>query len=114
MELGSAEHKAQFYQGILKEYYQSAWQDELYLDMLINDGRATKLKDIKSIEQLIEKKEFPSKNAGDKALFVAKEELKHIEQEISKIEEKIKTYWPKRIEAVRAYAKAQEIEIEVE
>lgn len=111
MQLGSAEHKAQYFSNVIKEYYEAWWNDEQYLEILNGDD-SDKRKEIESIEQLIEKKEFPSKNAGDKTLFVAKEELGHIEKEIKKIEEKIKTYWPKRIESVTAYAKTAGIVIE--
>lgn len=111
MQLGSQEHKAQFINNLVKEYYQAQWSDELYLDLL-TENLGDKRKEIAAIELKLEHKEFPSKNDGSKAQFIAKQELEHIEKEVAKIQDKLANYWPKRIASVTAYAKSQGIEIE--
>jgi hypothetical protein len=90
MKLGSREHKAQMCEELIKTYYENIWKDEMYLiqlDQVLGDKR----------------KEFKNKNEGEKARFVAGQELKHIENEIKAITEKVAKVWPARIELVKEY-----------
>ncbi len=110
MQIGSAEHKAPYIKDLIKDYYKNLWQDELYLELL-RDNLGDKRKEIAEIDLKLEKKEYPSKNAGEKAKFVAQEGLKAIETKIAKVEEKIAHYWPRRIASVTEYAKSQGIAV---
>jgi hypothetical protein len=80
MQLGSQEHKTQFFQDLIKIYHENIWKDEMHLSMLA-DVQGNKRKEIAGIELKMENKEFKSANEGKKALFVAEQELKHIEKE---------------------------------
>lgn len=108
MEIGSPEHKAQFYQDLIKTYQENIWKDELYLAQL--DGmRGHKLKQIAEIDLALEGKKYKSKNDGQKAKFVAERELVHLEQEIAEVERKIREVWPERIEFVKRYAEEHSV-----
>jgi hypothetical protein len=111
MQLGSQEHKTQFFQDLIKIYHENIWKDEMHLSMLA-DVQGNKRKEIAGIELKMENKEFKSANEGKKALFVAEQELKHIEKEIAEVIEKKDKFWPARIQFVKDYAKSQDIEIE--
>lgn len=110
MQLGSKEHKAQFYLDLIKEYYEGQWSDELFNEKQ-KDDLGTKRKELAAIELKIGRKEFKSKNEGEKAKFVAEREIQHLQDEINRIEGKITTYWPTRIESIKAHAKSQGIEV---
>lgn len=111
MQLGSAEHKAQYIQSLIIEYYQSQWSDELFNEKQ-RDDLGDKRKELAAINEKIEAKVYKSKNEGEKAKFVCEREIIHIEKEIQKIADKIADYWPMRIEKVKAFATAQGIELE--
>jgi hypothetical protein len=102
MQLGSKEHKAQFCEDLIKTYYENIWKDEMYLIQL-EEVKGNKRKEIAAIELKLERKEFKSKNEGEKAKFVAERELEAIDKEINTVTEKVKTLWPTRIQLVKEY-----------
>lgn len=104
MELGSPEHKTQVCQDLIKTYYENIWKDEMYL-LQLEEVKGNKRKEIAALDLKIEAKEFKSKNEGEKAKFVAGQELKQIENEITTVTEKVKKIWPARIELVKRYSK---------
>jgi hypothetical protein len=103
MEPGSKEHKAQLCEDLIKQYYENIWKDELYLIQL-EELQGNKRKEIADIDLKLERKEFNNANEGKKAKFVAEQELKHIENEIKAVAEKVTKLWPARIELVKRYA----------
>ena len=102
MKLGSKEHKAQVCQDLIKTYYENIWKDEMYLIQL-DEVKGNKRKEIAEIGLKLDRKEFKSKNEGEKAKFVAEQELKHIEQEIQTVTEKVQKLWPAGIQRVKEY-----------
>ena len=105
MKLGSPEHKAQFVNDLLKECYENIWPDEMFI-LKREEDAGDKRQEIARIDLKIEAKEFKTKNEGDKATFVAEQELKHIEREITERKDRLANYWPKRIESVKRYAES--------
>lgn len=104
MKLGSKEHKAQMCEDLIKTYQENIWKDEIYL-LTLEQVKGDKRKEIAAIDLKLNNKEFKNKNEGDKAKFVAEQELKHIEQEIQTVTDKVKKFWPARIQVVTEYLK---------
>jgi hypothetical protein len=102
MQLGSKEHKAQMCQELIKTYHENIWKDEMYLIQL-EGMKGDKRKEIAAIDLKLENKEFKSKNEGEKAKFVADQELAHIDKEILTVTEKVQKLWPARIKMVEEY-----------
>jgi uncharacterized protein (DUF3084 family) len=108
MQLGSREHKAQVCQDLIKTYYENIWKDELYL-MQLEQVKGNKRKEIAALDLKLEastgnsKDEREARKAADKAKFVAEQELKHIEQEIKTVTDKVQNLWPERIRLMKEY-----------
>jgi|ERR1044072_8010339 protoporphyrinogen oxidase len=102
MQLGSKEHKAQLCEELIKTYYENIWKDEIYL-LSLEELKGDKRKEIAAIDLKLDAKEFKSKNEGEKAKFVAEQELAHLDKEIQAVTEKIQNFWPARIKMVEAY-----------
>lgn len=110
MELGSREHKAQFLQDTIKQYQESIWKDELNLVWLA-ESRAEAQKHLDEINGKLERKEYQSASVGKQLQTVAQNEINEIDELTAQVKNKITEHWPKQIEAVRAYAKAEGIEL---
>lgn len=102
MKLGSPQHKQQFYQDLIKTYHENIWKDEIYLIQL-EEAKGNKRKQIAEIDLTLEDKKFKGKNEGDKAKFVAEQELVHLDNEIAEVRGK-KDLWLARIEQVKRIA----------
>ena len=102
MKLGSPEHKAQLCQELLKTNYENIWKDELNLIQL-EKLKGERRKAIAAINLKIDNKEFKSKNDGEKAKFVAEQELQQIENEIVSVTEKATKTWPFQIQLITDY-----------
>lgn len=106
--LGSKEHKEQTCFDLIKTYHENIWKDELYL-MQLEQVKGDKRKEIAAIDLKLEgqtgntKDEREARKAADKAKFVAEQELKHIEQEIKTVTDKVQNLWPERIRLVEDY-----------
>lgn len=111
MQLGSAEHKAQFLQDTIKQYQESIWKDELNLVWLA-ESKVEAEKNLEIINGKLERKEYQSASVGKQLQTVAQNEINEIDSLTAQVNNKITDHWPKQIEAVRAYAKAQGIELE--
>lgn len=103
MELGSKEHKEQFCNELIKTYYENIWNDEIYLSRQ-QEQEGYWRKQIADIELKLERKEYKSKNEGEKAKFGAERELKMVTDKIAKLTEKITVTWPSRIKQIQEYA----------
>jgi SMC interacting uncharacterized protein involved in chromosome segregation len=102
MKLGSKEHKKQYCEELIKTYHENIWNDEIYFQTL-QDQIGGIRKQLAAIDLAIDRKEFKSKNEGEKAKFVAQRELKKLEDEMVKITEKVNVTWPSRIEQIQKY-----------
>lgn len=102
MKLGSKEHKAQVCEDLIKTYQENIWKDEIYL-LTLEQVKGDKRKEIAAIDLKLENKEYKNKNEGDKAKFVAEQELKQIDNEINSVTEKVQKLWPVRIQMVKDY-----------
>jgi uncharacterized protein (DUF3084 family) len=108
MQPGTSEHKAQVCQDLIKTYHENIFKDELYL-MQLEQVKGNKRKEIVQLDMKLEvatgntKDEREARKAADKAKFVAEQELKHIEQEIRTVTDKVQNLWPERIRLVEEY-----------
>ena len=100
--IGSIEHKQEVCETLIRTYQENIWKDEIYL-LTLGETRGEKRKQIADIDLKLERKEFKTKNEGEKAKFVAERELAAIDKEIAAITEQVKGLWPARIEMVKRY-----------
>lgn len=103
MKPGSKEHKAQFCEELIKDYYENIWTDEMGI-ISLEGQKGDKKKEIAEIEAKLERKEFKTANEGNKAKFVAERELVHLEQDIEKKFQKLET-WHAQIKFIKEYSK---------
>lgn len=102
MKLGSKEHKAQVCEDLIKTYQEDIWKDEIYL-LTLEQVKGDKRKEIAAIDLKLDNKEFKNANEGKKAKFVAERELEAINKEIATVTDKVKNFWPARIQLVKEY-----------
>jgi len=108
MEIGSAEHKAQFIEENLKLFQENIWFDEMNL-IPLEEAKGVKRKAIAAINLKLDNKEFPSANEGKRELETAQAELNEIDRQIAGVKAKIATYWPERMELVKRYAQTAKV-----
>lgn len=125
MQIGSDEHKAQFYKDLVKTYQENIWKEEMHL-VQVEELKADKLKQIaefelrlKEIIEKIERKEYASKGDGKKLQFVAEREIEHVKQDVAKVEKEIAdtnerkdVLWPAQIAFVKEQAKNAGFDVE--
>lgn len=86
MQLGSAQHKAQFIEALKKETQENIWKNELHLIRIHIELDLLKSEMDKLDKQLAEKGKPPA-NAENKQKFVLTQNIEAKEKELAKVEE---------------------------
>jgi hypothetical protein len=111
MRVGSDEHKAQFVEDTLKQFQESIWRDEMNL-VWLGEQKAEQERQLIEIDGKMERKEYESAGVGRQLKFVVDKELGEINELIAQIQGKVSIEWPKQMEKVQEWAKAERIELE--
>lgn len=86
MQIGSAEHKAQFIEEKLKESQESVWKNELHL-MRLHDELSLTQKELERLRAIVEEQGKKKAKAEDKQIFVLERTIEHKKKEIATVEE---------------------------
>ena len=76
------------------------------------ESKAEKQKELEEINAKLERKEYDSTNTGRHLQTIAENEINEIDALTAQVTNKITNDWPKQIEKVKEYAKANGIELE--